>query len=89
MVSQCFVDDYTVNTSVDKKGITLNPLTVGVAYIRVLIFYQEIKYHILNMLKIKYMTSTSNIWKELTSILSNLNNFHPLEVVDRVSGTQL
>ena len=27
--------------------------------------------------------------KELTSILSNLNNFHSLEVVDRVSETQL
>ena len=31
----------------------INPLTVGVAYIRVLIFYQHIKYHLLNMLKIK------------------------------------
>ena len=29
------------------------------------------------------------ICKELTSILSNLNNFHSLEVVDRVSETQL
>ena len=36
-------------------------------------------YHILNMLRIK----------ELTSILSNMNNFHSLEVVDRVSETQL
>ena len=27
--------------------------------------------------------------KQLTSILSNLNNFHSLEVVDRVSKTQL
>ena len=35
------------------------------------------------------MTSISNIWKQLTSILSNLNNFHPLEVVDRVSEAQL
>ena len=34
-------------------------------------------------------SSTSNIWKQLTSILSNLNNFHSLEVVDRVSETQL
>ena len=31
----------------------INPLTAGAAYIRVLIFYQPIKYHILNMLKIK------------------------------------
>ena len=35
------------------------------------------------------MTSLSKIWKQLTSILSNLNNFHSLEVVDRVSETQL
>ena len=35
------------------------------------------------------MTSISNIWKQLTSILSNLNNFHSLEVVDRVSEKQL
>ena len=31
-----------------------NPLTAGVAYIRVLIFYYHIKYYLLNMLKIKY-----------------------------------
>ena len=35
------------------------------------------------------MASISNIWKQLTSILSSLNNFHSLEVVDRVSETQL
>ena len=35
------------------------------------------------------MTSISNICKQLTSNLSNLNNFHSLEVVDRVSETQL
>ena len=35
------------------------------------------------------MTSTTKILKELTFILSNLNNFHSLEVVDRVSKTQL
>ena len=35
------------------------------------------------------MTSISNIWKQLTSNFSNLNNFHSLEVVDRVSETQL
>ena len=29
------------------------------------------------------------ILKELTSILSKMNNFHSLEVVDRVSETQL
>ena len=31
----------------------INPLTAGVAYIRVLIFYYHIKYHLLNVLKIK------------------------------------
>ena len=35
------------------------------------------------------MTSISKIGKELTSMLSNLNNFHALEVVDRVSEAQL
>ena len=33
--------------------------------------------------------SLGKIWKELTSILSNLNNFHLLQVVDRVRETQL
>ena len=31
----------------------INPLTAGAAYIRVFIFYQHIKYHILKMLMIK------------------------------------
>ena len=31
----------------------VNPLTAGAAYIRLFIFYSHIKYHILNMLKIK------------------------------------
>ena len=35
------------------------------------------------------MTSICKISKLLTSILSNLNNFNPLEVVDHVSETQL
>ena len=33
--------------------INLNPLVTGAAYIRFFIFYEHIKYHILNMLKIK------------------------------------
>ena len=37
-----------------KKNQRFNPLTAGVAYIRVFIFYQHIKYHLLNMLMIKY-----------------------------------
>ena len=64
----------------------INPLTAGVAYIRVLFFYEHIKYHLLNMLNIK---CEINEQQQLTSILSNLNNFHSLEVVDRVSETQL
>ena len=31
-----------------------NPITAGAAYIRVFIFYYHTKYHLLNMLKIKY-----------------------------------
>ena len=30
----------------------INPLTAGVAYIRVFNFYWHVKYHVLNMLKI-------------------------------------
>ena len=33
--------------------MVFNPLTAGAAYMRVFIFYQQIKYHYLNMLKIK------------------------------------
>ena len=33
--------------------LTLNPLTAGAAYLRVFIFYWRIKYHLINMLKIK------------------------------------
>ena len=39
------------------RNTCINPLTAGVAYIRVLIFYQHIKYHLsnmLNMLKIQF-----------------------------------
>ena len=71
------------------KVLLMNTLTAGAAYIWV---YQHnnmikmIKYHIWKLLKIK--SAISNIWKQLTSISSNLNNFHSLEVVDRVSETQ-
>ena len=30
-----------------------NPLTAGAAYIRVFIIYEHIKYHLLNMVKVK------------------------------------
>ena len=35
------------------------------------------------------MLHQSAIFENMTSILSNLNNFHSLEDVDRVSETQL
>ena len=35
------------------KRLSVNPLPAGAAYIRVFIFYQHIKYHLLTMLKIK------------------------------------
>ena len=54
----------------------------------VLAWASPFRYHLLNMLK-KNVTSISNIWKQMTFILSNLNNFHSLEVMDRVSETQL
>ena len=41
------------------------------------------------MLKVKCDIHQQYLKKQLTSILSNLNNFHSLEVVDRVSETQL
>ena len=41
------------------------------------------------MLKIKCDIKQQDLKKQLTSIFSNLNNFHSLEVVDRVSETQL
>ena len=39
--------------SYNAESFCINPLTAGAAYIRVFIFYWHIKYHILNMLKIK------------------------------------
>ena len=41
------------------------------------------------MLKIKCDINQQDLKKRVTSILSNLNNFHSLEVVDRDSETQL
>ena len=49
----------------------------------------DIKYQLLKMLKIKCDIKRKEFTKSLTSILSNLNNFHSLEVVCRVSETQL
>ena len=52
------------------------------------ICYSHIKYQLLNKAKI-YVTSINKISKSFTFILSNLNNFHFREFVDRVSETQL
>ena len=69
-----FCENIYLLPSIQCPGAVVNPLPAGAAYIRVFIFYWHIKYHLL---------------KRITSILSNLNNFHSLEVVDRVSETQL
>ena len=37
------------------KRVVINPLTAGVAYIQIFIFYQHIKYHFLHMLRMDYM----------------------------------
>ena len=44
----------TIHSHVNPGRVVLNPSTAGDAYIRVVIFYQHIKYHILNMLKMNY-----------------------------------
>ena len=55
---------------------------------RVFIFYYHIKYHILNMLKIKCDINQQDLNRvDLHFVKSKY--FHSLEVVDRVSETQL
>ena len=45
---------YQTDAGTDKyTHAILNPLTAGAALIRVFIFYQHLKYHLLNLLKIK------------------------------------
>ena len=67
--------------------LAFNHLTAGAQYILVFIFYWVSCFkHVKGK---NNVTSISKICKELTSILLNLNNFHSLEVVDRVSETQL
>ena len=72
----------------DDISFGFNPLIADTAYIRVFIFYSHIKYPILNMFKIKCDINQQDL-NSVDLILSNLNNFHSLEVVDRVSETQL
>ena len=40
-----------------------NPLTAGAEYIRIFISYWHIKYHVLNMLKIKYDINQQDLKK--------------------------
>ena len=67
--------------------ISINPLTAGAAYIRVFIFYYHIKYHILNILKIKCDINQQDL-KRVDLHFVKSEEFS-LEVVDRVSKTQL
>ena len=47
------------------------------------------KYHLLNMLKIKCDSNQQYLKTVDLHFVKSLNNFHSLEVVDRVSETQL
>ena len=52
-------------------------------------FCKHIKYNLSNMLKIKTGHLSTRFQNRSPPFLSNLHNFHSLEVVDRVSETQL
>ena len=65
---------------------TINPLTAGAAYIRDFNFISTLSTTFI-MLKIKCDINQQDLKR--VNHLSNLNNFHSLEVVDRVSETQL
>ena len=64
----------------------LKGLNAGAVHIRFLHF---ILAHYISALKLLMIKSDINQQDFFTSILLNLNNFHSLEVVDRVSETQL
>ena len=67
----------------------LNPLTACTENI---LFYHFLLPHLaqpFKHVKDQMWHQLAIIWQELTSVLWNLNNFHPLEVVDCVSETQL
>ena len=46
-------------------------------------------YHLSNMIRLKRDTNQQDFKKSFTSILSNLNNFYSLKVVNRINETQL
>ena len=68
--------------------LIFNPLTAGVTYIRVFIFYSHINYHLLNMLNIKCDINQQYLKADHPHFVKS-DYFHSLEVVDRVSETQL
>ena len=68
--------------------LDFNPLTAGAAYIRGFFFIRTLNTTFYIMLKIKCDINQQYL-KTVDLHLSNLNNFHSLEVVDRVSDTQL
>ena len=68
--------------------LTLNSLAAGAVHIRFLYFLLAHPISAFKHVKDKN-TLISKIRNLLTSILSNMNNFHPLEVVASVSETQL
>ena len=49
------------NIGLEHCWASFNPLTASAAYIRVFMFYKHIKYHILNMLKIKCDINQQNL----------------------------
>ena len=67
-------------------ALTLKP-PVSIIFVFVH-FHYYISYQLLNILKIKRDTISKKL-KIVYLHLSSLNNFHSLEVVDRVSETQL
>ena len=67
---------------------SVNPLTAGAAYLRVFIFYQHIKYHLLNMEKIKCDINRQYLKTDDPHFVKS-EYFHSLKAVDRVSETHL
>ena len=72
MTAQIIHEGPQINTlSKQTNYIILNPLSAGTEYSHFSCFYEHIKYHFVNVLKIKRDIKIS---KSLTYILSYLNN---------------
>ena len=65
-----------------------NPLTAGAAYVRVFISISTLRTTLIIMIKIKCDIKQQYL-KRVDLHFVKSNNFHSLEVVDRVSETQL